>query len=79
MSPTIFCERGYRFYFFSREESRMHVHVYHSDGEAKFWLEPVIKLAQNFGLSSQEIREAEDLVRSHEQEIRDAWNKHFPG
>lgn len=57
----------------------MHVHVYHSDGEAKFWLEPVIKLAQNFGLSSQEIREAEDLVRSHEQEIRDAWNKHFPG
>jgi hypothetical protein len=39
----------------------------------------IIRMAkQNFGLSSQEIREAEDLVRSHEQEIRDAWNKHFP-
>ena len=40
MSPTLFRERGYRFFFFSREEARMHVHVYHADGEAKFWLEP---------------------------------------
>jgi hypothetical protein len=79
MSPTVFREQGYRFYFFSREELRMHIHVYHSDGEAKFWLEPPIELAQNFGLSSKEIQEVEKLVRSHEQEIRDAWNKHFPG
>ncbi len=78
MSPTVFRERGYRFYFFSREESRMHVHVYHSNGEAKFWLKPTIELAQNFGLSSQELREAEGLVRSHEQEIQNAWYKHFP-
>ncbi|MAC48084.1 MAG: hypothetical protein CMI12_14740, partial [Oceanospirillum sp.] len=26
MAPTIFSEHGYRFFFFSREESRMHVH-----------------------------------------------------
>ena len=48
----------------------MHVHVYHSDDEAKFWLEPTVELAQNFGLSEKELREAEGLVRSHEQEIR---------
>ncbi len=56
----------------------MHVHVYHADGEAKFWIEPTIELAQNFGLSAQELRETENLIRSHEQEIRNAWNKHFP-
>ena len=28
MSPTIFREDGYQFFFFSREEPRMHVHVY---------------------------------------------------
>jgi len=56
----------------------MHVHVYHTDGEAKFWLEPTVELAQNLGLSAKELREAEDLVRSHEQERRDAWYKHFP-
>jgi hypothetical protein len=78
MSPTIFREHGYRFYFFSREEPRMHVHVNHADGEAKFWLEPVIELAQNFGLSAQELREVNKLVNLHQQEIKDAWHSHFP-
>jgi hypothetical protein len=36
MSPTIFREGGFRFYFFSREEPRMHVHVQGQNGEAKF-------------------------------------------
>ena len=39
MSPTVFKEKGYRFFFFSREELRMHIHVSSHDGEAKFWLE----------------------------------------
>ena len=45
MSPTIFRHRSYRFYFFSREEPRRHVHVISPDGEAKFWIEPEIALA----------------------------------
>lgn len=43
--------QGYRFFFFSREESRMHVHAICSDGEAKFWREPQIELAKNHRLS----------------------------
>lgn len=39
LSPTIFREDG--------EESRLHVHAHCADGEAKFWLEPQIELAQN--------------------------------
>jgi len=27
----------------------MHVHVVSADGEAKFWIEPVIEVAQNYG------------------------------
>jgi len=57
----------------------MHVHVNHADGEAKFWLEPAIELAQNYGLSTQELREVNNLVNLHEQEIKDAWNRHFAG
>lgn len=57
----------------------MHVHVNHADGEATFWLEPVIELAQNFGLSAQELREVNNLVILHGQEIKDAWNRHFVG
>jgi hypothetical protein len=43
MSPTIFRESGFRFYFFSREEKRMHVHVQCAEGEAKYWLEPAVE------------------------------------
>ena len=36
--PTISREGPYRFFFNSREESRMHVHVQSADGACKFWL-----------------------------------------
>ncbi len=58
---------------------RMHVHVQSTDGEAKFWLEPVIALAQHTGLSQREISEALQLVQEHENDIRDTWHKHFGG
>jgi hypothetical protein len=66
-------------YFFSREERRMHVHVYHADGEAKFWLEPNLELAQNHGLSPRRVATVLEIVRRHEHEIRAAWKRHFRG
>jgi len=77
MSPTIFREGGFRFYFFSREEPRMHVHVTGPRSEAKFWLEPAIEPAQNYGLTDKELAAAEKLVKEHEDEIRRAWFAHF--
>lgn len=77
MSPTIFREAGYRFYFFSREESRLHVHVECADGEAKFWIEPVIEVAQNSGLDERRLRSIHILVERHAHEIRTAWARHF--
>ena len=77
MSPTIFREQGLRFYFFSREETRVHVHVQAGRGEAKFWLDPEIHLAQNYGLSQASVRTAARLIREREDEIRSAWKKHF--
>lgn len=77
MSPTVFREGPFRFFFFSREETRVHVHVQSADGEAKFWLEPVIELARNYGLSATDLRQVEQSVKKHEQEILDVWNDHF--
>ena len=71
--------RGYRFYFFSREEPRSHVHVQHADGEAKFWIEPVVELQANYGLKPKQLAEATKLVEEHLDDIRRAWAKHFPG
>jgi hypothetical protein len=79
MSPTIFRDGGFRFYFFSREEPRMHVHVQHTDGEAKYWLEPALELAQNYRLTEQQLRRAKSLIEEHIDELRRAWKKHFEG
>ena len=79
MSPTIFRERGFRFLFFSREESRLHVHIQGARGEAKFWIEPQIKLAENYGLSQKDIRIVQSIIEERENEIRSAWASHFGG
>jgi len=55
----------------------MHVHVQHANGEVKFWLEPKVEVAQNYGLRTDELGTAEELIREHEDEIRAAWQKHF--
>lgn len=77
MSPTIFRASGYRFFFFSREETRRHVHIVCGDGEAKFWLEPEIKLAKNVQLSRKQLKEIEALIEEHHNELISAWQQHF--
>ena len=77
MAPTVHRERGYRLFFFSREESRKHVHVAASEGEAKYWLEPGVALARNFRLSSRQLHEIEAIVRKRKDELEAAWDRHF--
>ncbi len=77
MGPTIFKEQNYRFFFFSREEKRMHVHVISPDGEAKFWLEPVIEIANSTGLNKTQINLLLNLIKKRENEIRKSWKEHF--
>jgi hypothetical protein len=79
VSPTVLRVRGYRFYFFSREERRPHVHVHHANGEAKVWLTPAIELAADYGLGPVRIRAVLKIVEEHQDEIRAAWAKHFGG
>ena len=45
----------FRFYFFSREEPRIHVHAQSAEGEAKFWLEPAIELAVSYNLKDKDL------------------------
>ena len=79
MSPTIFRDKGFRFFFFSREEPRRHVHVHCGHGEAKFWMEPDIELANNHGLNRKDLRIVRELIEKHEEEIEIAWERHFGG
>ena len=77
MSPTVLRVRGYRYFFFSREETRPHVHVQHPTGEAKFWLDPDVSVARNYGLSPRRLATACRLAKEYRNEIRTAWEAHF--
>ena len=79
MSPTVVRDGPFRLFFFSREELRIHVHVAHPDGEAKFWLTPSVELATSTGLTPRQITDAHAVVQAHIKEINDAWNRHFGG
>lgn len=75
--PTVFIEGPYRFYFFSREETRKHIYVISSDGEAKIWIEPEIEVANIVNMSSKQLNEILKIVEERKEEIYDSWNKHF--
>ena len=77
MSPTIYREDGYRFFFFSREEERMHVHIVSGDGEAKFWLEPDLMLATSHGYNRKQLKKVESIVEERQNEFISAWQKYF--
>jgi hypothetical protein len=77
MSPTIHREGPYRFFFFSREESRRHVHVVCGEGEAKYWLEPSVLLSEHVGLDPRQLKLIQSIVEEHADEFRNAWREHF--
>lgn len=79
MSPTVLKERGYRFFFFSREETRMHVHVVSASGEAKFCLEPHVELASNADYNRKQLKEVESIVEEHQHDFASVWQRHFGG
>jgi len=77
MNPTILAIGPYRFFFFAREETRPHVHVISSDGEAKFWLEPVVSFANSAGWSERELRKVQKIVEKERAKFRKAWKNFF--
>ena len=75
--PTIYREGPYRFFFNSREETRMHVHAQSPDGMAKFWLEPIVALADAHNLNAKELSRIEQIVKEHQDDFVAAWRRHF--
>ena len=55
----------------------MHIHVIGSNGEAKYWMQPYIELAHNYGFDQKEIAELTEVIKNHANEIVEAWSNHF--
>ncbi len=75
--PTILILGKYRFFFNSREETRMHIHINTADGTAKFWLEPVVSLADFYNMTTKELSELKQITEVKQNEFISAWQQHF--
>lgn len=75
--PTIYREGPFRFFFNSREETRMHIHVQSPGGICKFWLEPIVALADAYLLPARELTRIERIVEEHQDDFVAAWRRHF--
>ena len=60
--PTVLKISSYRFFFYSDEKNEPpHIHIASSDGECKFWLEPIM-LSYNKNVAPHVVRKIEKLV-----------------
>ncbi len=77
MSLSLFIYKKYRFFLNSREEKRKHIHIETPDGIAKFWIEPIISLADYYNVSTKELSLLMKIIEEKQHEIIEAWNRHF--
>ncbi len=78
--PTVFKIDGFRFFFYSNEGSPLdplHIHIFKAGAEAKFWLEPEIKLARNNGFDAKTLRKLAIIATENKTQIEEAWNEYF--
>jgi len=74
--PTIFNQKGYRFFFFSNEHVTIHIHIEKEKKTAKFEIDPVLLIKSRI-FNASEIKEIRNLVEENNELIKDKWNEYF--
>ncbi|MGE0561295.1 MAG: DUF4160 domain-containing protein [Flavobacteriales bacterium] len=76
--PTILTVNGFRFYFYSNENDEpIHIHVEKADGNAKYWLEPVLEEEYSYGFKAKQRKEIEAIIAENINDLITAWNEYF--
>lgn len=75
--PTLFTVFGFRFLFYSNDHEPIHVHVIKGNTEARFQIQPEVKLLDNKGLKPAELKLAESLVEENKEMIVERWKVFF--
>lgn len=79
--PLLFTFFGLRFIFYSNDHEPIHIHVVKGKGKvkenAKFNILPEIKLVENNGLQSNELKMAEMVIDENKELIAEKWNEFF--
>lgn len=78
--PVIFRHKGLHYFFYSNEgtpREPVHVHVRGNECEAKFWLKPMVRVADNYGFDSRSLRELTQVIEENVEIIERSWHEHF--
>lgn len=78
--PVVFRYKGYRFFFYSNEgdpREPPHIHIREGGVEAKFWLQPEVRLARNDGFDAKTLRELMAVVETNRVQLEEAWHEYF--
>lgn len=78
--PTVMRIANLRFYFYSKEEGRPHIHVGNASGtkvpEMKIWLD-TLEVARLKGFSRKAERDILKFVKDHEELFLGKWEEFF--
>jgi hypothetical protein len=73
--PTIMIIRGIRFFIYSKEVSRPHVHIEYAEFEMAVWLDN-LNIKKNCSSKIVE-RKLLKLTKLHLEELREGWKKFY--
>jgi hypothetical protein len=75
--PTVLLINGYRFFFFSNENSEpMHIHVEKAGANGKIMLNP-IEIEYYYGFTQNEQKQIHTIVNENIEYLKKAWNDYF--
>lgn len=78
--PKLLEHNGWKFFFYSREGMPLeppHVHVRKGSSEAKFWLNPVVRVASDRRMDPRTLKMLSAVVNEHRDEFEERWNEFF--
>jgi hypothetical protein len=78
--PVIFRHQGLRFFFYSNEgnpREPVHVHVRGNGCEAKFWIKPMVRVADSDDFDARSLRELTQVIEGNVEVIERIWHEHF--
>ena len=75
--PTVYREKGYRFFFYSIEHLPIHIHIEKENKTAKYDLIPIVDLVKSNGFNSSELKEIRTIIENNTELLILKWNEYF--
>jgi hypothetical protein len=78
LMPTVMWQKGFRIAFYAADRDEPpHVHVDRNKKEAKFWLTPFVRMADNKRFNAHDLNVIKRILEENREAILETWNDYF--